>query len=170
MTAPKANDYRELSLRARVAVALLCFDRYCQARGLTHPKIDLFLDRMWELPCLQSLPEWESRPCELVHVGLGDSFPPDFADLFERDRFLKREFRELLESTVEIIYCSAYAKGDNAGSLRFLERVLSICSAASVIPPSVQPFSGSLFADDDGWGKPLSAAERDAWRFKAYCA
>src|SRR5262245_7520637 len=124
--AHKANDYREVSLRARVAVALLCFDRYCQAKGLRHALIHEFVERMWELPCIESLPDWESLPCALVHAGLGDSFPPEFADLFERDKILRREFRELLESTVEIVYCSAYGKGDDEGSLRFLDRVLHI--------------------------------------------
>ena len=164
----KAEAYRKLSVRARVAVGLLCFDRYCQAKGLKHPMIDTFLDRMWELPCIESLPDWESRPCVLVHAGLGDSFPPEFAELFERDKFLRREFKELLESTVEIIYCSAYSKADNEGSLLFLDRVLCICAAVNVTPPPVQPFLGSLFTDGEGWGQPLSTAERDAWRFKAY--
>jgi hypothetical protein len=162
-----ANDYCELSLRARLAVALVCFDLYCQAKRLRHPMLNDFLERMWELPCINSLRDWESRPCVLVHAGLGDSFPQEFEDLFHRDKLLKREFRELLESTVEIIYCSAYGKGDNAASLRFLDRVLRICSGANVPPPSVEPFSMSLFADDHGWGKRLSTAERDAWRSRA---
>lgn len=167
ITADKATIYRDLSLRARLAVALRCFERYCQTKGLRHPLVDEFLDRMWELPCIESLPDWESRPCALVHVGLGDTFPPEFADLFGRDKFLKREFKELLESSVEIIYCSAYGKGDNTASLRFLDRVLSISFAANVTPPAVQPFAGSSFVDHDGWGKSLSPAQRDEWRFKA---
>lgn len=168
MAAGKANDYRELSLRGRVAVALLCFERYCRAKGLRHPMIDEFLDRMWEVPCIESLPDWESRPCALVHAGLGDSFASEFADLFERDKRLEREFRELLESTVEIIYCSAYGKGDDEGSLRFLDEALGICAKAGVTPPPTQGFAGSLFAEREGWGKRLSTEERDEWRLRAY--
>jgi len=168
MAEQKADAYREVSIAARVAVALLCFERYCQAKRLRHPLIDTFLDRMWELPCIESLAEWEARPCELVHAGLGDSFSPEVVDLLGPDKVFRKEFRELLESTVEVVYCSAYGKGDDEGSLRFLNRVLCICSAASISPPPVEPFSMSLFAENDGWGKRLSTEQRDAWRFKAY--
>lgn len=168
MIAPSVNDYRNLSLRARVSVALLCFERYCQAKGLQHPMIYTFLDQMWELPCMTSFPDWESHKCELIHVGIGDPFPCEIADLLTSAGISEQEFRKILESTVEIIYGSAYAKSDDDGSLRFLGLVFDITSSVGVSPPSAQPFLTSLFSDRHGWGVRLSPDQRDEWRFRAY--
>jgi len=168
MIAHAIKDYQELSLAARMAIALLCFERYCQAKGLRHPSIATFLDHMWELPCSRSFPDWESRNCELVHVGLGEAFPCEILELLTSVGVSEQEFRELLGCTVEIVYGSAYAKSDDTGSLQFLDRVFRITSSAGVLPPPVAPFLISLFADGHGWGAVLSSKQRDGWRFEAY--
>lgn len=168
MTADQLNNYCKLSLSARIAVALHCFERYCRAKRLRHPMIDAFLDHMWELPCITSFPAWESRRCELVKVGLGDPFPREILDLLQTAGVSEKEFRQLIEGSVEIIYTSAYGKSDDAGSLRFLDRVLQITASAGVPPPPPRLFLSSLFADCHGWGIKLSPEQRDDWRYKAY--
>ena len=149
-------------------VALHCFEGYCVAKDLRHPIISAFIDHMWELPCITSFPKWESHRCELVHVGLGDPFPREIVDLLESVGVTEEEFRQLVESTVEVIYSSAYATSDDIGSLRFLDRVLCITANMGVAPPPAQPFLISLYAQRHGWGAQLSADQRDGWRFRAY--
>jgi hypothetical protein len=162
------GEYSLLSLPARVAVALHCFEGYCRAKGLRHYLIDTFLNHMWELPVIASFPEWESRNGDLVDAGLGDPFPQEIVTLLRSVGASEEEFRRLVQSTVEIIYSSAYAASDNAGSLRFLGEVLHIASGLGVAPPPAQPFLMSLFADNYGWGMRISREQRDAWRHKAY--
>jgi hypothetical protein len=162
------NNYRKLSLIARTAVALVCFERYCQTKGLRHPMIDAFLNQMWELPCIKSLPDWESHNCELVHFALGDPLPREMLEALNSAGISEGEFRQLVENCVEIFYCSAYAASDNAGSLQALDQVLCVTSNVGVTPPPVQPFLLSLFDDAHGWGKKLSPDQRDGWRFRAY--
>jgi len=159
--------YRKLSLPARLGVALVCFEGYCRAKSLRHPIIEAFILHMWDIPCITSLPDWESQDCELVQVGLGDPFPPEIQQLLKAAGIEETDFRRLVESCVEIIYGSAYAASDYLGSLRFLHEVLCVTSTAGVGPPPVEPFLVSLFADGHGWGKRLSAEQRDAWRLGA---
>ncbi len=161
--------YSGLSVVARAAVALLCFERYCQIKGLRHPTIDTFLEHMWDLPSVRS-PGWASRDCALVGVGLGGAFPGEVINLLGSGGALEEEFRKLIESIVDIIYGSL--SGWRAGSFIYLdldlERVLAITQYAGVTPPPVEPFMTSLYVEGDGWGPQLTPDERDRWRFRAY--
>ncbi len=164
--AHRVHYYSELSVVARAAVALLCFERYCQAKGLRHSTIDTFLNHMWDLPSIRSS-GWVSRECVLVGVGLGGVFPRELSDLLAPGcATLEEEFKKLIESTVDIIYGSLQAMP--AGSLVDLNRVLAIMEDAGVVPPPSQPFMTSLYVEGDGWGPQLTATERDRWRYKAY--
>jgi hypothetical protein len=40
-----SSGIRELSLTARLAIALHCFGRYCEKRDLHHPALNAFVDR-----------------------------------------------------------------------------------------------------------------------------
>lgn len=172
MVAPDINDYTKLSLPARLAVALHCFERYCRAKGLRHILIDTLIERMWELPCARYFPDWEKPLPELIHIsfdiGEGRAFPTEIVDLLGSVGVAEREFGELLVCTVMIIYTSAYGKSDDPGSLEFLQRVFSVTSLAGVTPPPAEPFMQSLFAENYGWGVVLTAEQRDGWRFRAY--
>jgi hypothetical protein len=162
------DDYRTLSLPARLAVGIHCFERYCNAKGLRHPMISDFINHMWELPCAKSFTKWESQACEFVHVGLGDPFPPEIVDLLRTVTVTEEEFRGLVESVVEIIYSSAYGASDDARSLKYLGRVLFITASVGVTPPPARSFLISLFDVRHGWGPRLEANERDIWRYRAY--
>lgn len=163
----RAKKYRALSLRGRLGVALVCFERYCVAKGLRHDIIDAFVAHMWEYPCIESFPDWASNEGDLVYVGLGDPFPAEMASYLDSVGEEQEVFRRLVESCVEVVYGSAYAASDDKGSLQYLENVISITSGSGVTPPPAKPFMISLF-DDGGWGTRLSEEQRDAWRFKAY--
>jgi hypothetical protein len=162
------KKYRALSLRGRLAVALVCFERHCVAKGLQHDMLDAFVTHMWEYPCIESFPAWASNDTDLVCVGLGDPFPNAMASYLDSVGEEQEDFRRLVESCVEIVYGSAYSAADDKGSLQDLEKVISITSESGVTPPPAKPFMISLFADDHGWGTCLSAEQRDAWRFRAY--
>lgn len=165
---PKGHqEYSRLSLNARLAVALHCFENYCRVHGLRSSAIDAFLDYMWEHPCIASPNEftaWERARIPLVSVGLGDPFPPDVEQVLQQAGVSPKEFRELLENTVEIVFGSFYGAADDQGSIRHLEAVLSIATASAIVPPSAAMFAQSLFADRHGWGQQLSRPLRDAWR------
>jgi hypothetical protein len=157
----------QLSLTARLAVALACMERYCHAQRFAAPELTEFFDYLWEFPTIHG-PDifalWERKHPVLVDVGLGAAFPDDFAVRLQAARIESPTFRTLLEHTVEIIFGSFYGAADNQGALTHLQYVLEVTDQSDRIMPLLPLFAHSRFADGHGWGNHLSMAERDAWR------
>jgi hypothetical protein len=164
MSASSAETYRSLSLKARLAVALYCVERFCEATGLQHPKLASFLNHMWELPSCTSFPNWDSRKDDLVLAGLGDSIPADIVSVLSSVDVPEQSFRQLVENVVEIAYGSAYGRSDHEGSLRHLDEVFRIVALAGITPPPAEPFASPALPDDQCWGT-VSPQRRDEWRF-----
>ncbi len=162
-----AVDASELSLVARLGVALCCFERYCRAVGLETKSIQDFSSYMWEWPLMITpgwFEEWEAKRTSLVDFGLGEGLPGDVEPAL-RDKGLDAvEFRNLVEATVEIIWGSFYAASDDRGSLKDLARVVSICERRGIRPPTLDVFAESRFKDGHGWGERISKDQRDQWR------
>jgi hypothetical protein len=161
------DELRALSLTARLAVALHCFERYCQAHQLIAPEITVFLDYLWEFPLLDgssAFRAWESRQPDLVTVGLGGDFPDTCLAWLEAAGISTSEFHQLLEHTVEIVYSSLYAAAADEESLMHLQHVLTITKQTTRIAPLLSQLALSRFADRQGWGNRVLATERDAWR------
>lgn len=158
----------ELSLIARLCLALCCFERYCEARGLACESVRGFVEYMWEWPLRMGAPDvfsdWEGRATELVETGLGGPPPADVAARLQEKGIDPIEFRQLVESTVEIIWGSFFAAGDNEGSLAYLSRVVSICQRRGLAIPPVSAFAESRFTDRNGWGTRTTPDQRDRWR------
>lgn len=170
MSVSSVSVYRSLSLKARLAVALVCFERFCAKAGLHHPELTVFFEHMWALPSADSFPAWDSHKDGLVGVGLGDPFSPAIISLLDVSGVPQHTLRELLMHTVEIVFGSAYGQSDDTGSLQDLEAVLRITSGAGVVPPPAQSFSSSLFSEREGWGAPVSPQTATAWRYSSYDA
>jgi len=165
------HHYHKLSLRARFAVALHCFERYCRAKNLRHPSLDLFLDQMWQLPCATSFQEWdhEADKSELVQIGFDvdrdGCLPARVTAWLKPQGVSEDEFGDLLFCTLEVIYCNALFGLANESSMGFLQEVFSIIARVGVCPPPVECFFLMLFVDDV-YGKPLSPEQRDVWRYQ----
>ena len=161
-----ADTYYELSLTARLAVALHCFSQYCEKHNLRHPLIDSFLDDLWEFPVVGSerWDDWENNHPELVGTGLGDPWPTGFEAFLNAQAIDLEQFRHLISSVVEIVFSSFYGASDNNFSLKCLSEVLKMVNVCGINPPPAEVFRGSRFADRAGWGNQMTVTERDAWR------
>jgi hypothetical protein len=129
--------------------------------------VDELLDHLWDLPLVlgtEAWDEWESKHPALVGAGLGDNLPHEFEAFLQAHGVAIGEFRELLESTVEIAFGSFYAAADDTESLGYLQKVVRIVRLHGIEPPPVDLFSPSRFNDRHGWGDKLSETERKAWR------
>ena len=138
---------------------------------MAHPDIDAFLHDLWEFPVAISTElfiAWESDHPHLVNAGLGDEFSDDFQSALNKRQISGRDFRHIIESLVEIVFSSFYGASQDQQSLDDLYKVINATAPFGVSPPPPDLFSKSLFVDNHGWGKPLSSAERDEWRFANY--
>ena len=169
MKAPPISAYTALSLTARLAIGLHCFTDYCQTRELKHTEIDAFLDDMWGLPLAITSPEaftaWEEKHPHLVEVGLGDEFSDEFQAVLRHKNISPQELRHIIESVIEIVFASFYGAPQNQQSLDSLRSVIAATTGYGVTPAPPSLFAASLFADNHGWGKPLTGSMRDQWRF-----
>lgn len=163
------SEYTALSLTARLAIGLHCFTDYCQARGLKHTEIDAFLDDLWGFPLAITSPEafteWEDEHPHLVEVGLGDEFSDEFQAALRHQNISPQELRHIIESLIEIVFSSFYGASQNQQSLDSLCSVIAATSGFGVTPAPPHLFAASVFADNHGWGKPLTESMRDQWRF-----
>jgi len=163
------SEYTALSLTARLVIGLHCFTDYCQVRELKHTEIDAFLDDMWGFPLAITSPEafteWEDEHPHLVEVGLGDEFSDEFQSVLRHQNIASQELRHIIESLIEIVFASFYGASQNQQSLDSLHSVIAATTGYGVTPPPPSLFAVSLFADNHGWGKPLTESIRDQWRF-----
>jgi hypothetical protein len=162
----RARRFSQLSLTARLGVALWCFERFCVSNGLAHPEISVFLEHLWRFPILpeEDFAAWEGASPALVEAGLGQPLPTEVANLV-RDRRLKpAAFHALLGDVVEIVWTSFYGATQDRSSLRHLGRVLRTCAAAGVGPPDATVFSVSLLVHRGGWGDLVTPQDCERWR------
>jgi hypothetical protein len=133
---------------------------------LVHVEIDKFLDDLWVFPLVDSdrWDQWENAHPTLVHVGLGDLWPDEFEKWLTTHHVDPQHFRRLLGNVVEVVFSSFYGAADDKLSLEYLLEVLAIVAEVGVNPPPLAKFGCSLFVDGHGWGRRLSAEERDGWR------
>lgn len=164
----QALSLSALSLRARLAVALICFELYVEKRDLSWPELSQFIESMWELPCVSNFVTWDKTDLPLLrYVGLGDPIEKDFPEF---TRYLNEkgvstsEVSELIQCTTEIIYSSAYGATDDSGSQKFVEKIVDVCMQWGARLPPLGIFSISAFSENDGWSTPISTGQRDEWR------
>ena len=169
---PVAQDdtLQQLSLTARLAIALICFERYCHRHQLRAPEIPVFLDYLWDFPLVlgsHSFRAWEQQQPDFVTIGLGGDIPSSYSIWLDDAGISHHTFRQLVEHTVEIAYGSLYAAANDDESLLHLQHVLTLTKQSTSLPALLPHFSQSRFVDGQGWGMPLSEAERDEWRAQA---
>src|SRR4051812_36776854 len=93
-------DITDLSLRARLAIALRLLAGYCEQRRLVHPEIAAYLDHVWRFIGTSlagdEFGQWEADAPPLVDAGLGGEYPPDFEAFLAACGVSEREFRRVL--------------------------------------------------------------------------
>ena len=164
-------EMRQLSLTARLCIGLLVFKRLADATQLDSSEIDDFLDYLWQIPTLEGdgdLPSWDARRPPLMDFGFGGRLSADIHNSLERSGLTESEFRELVESLVEIVHSSMYGASDEAGSAAYLKTLVKIARDYSITPPPIEGFLDSRFADRQGWGAPQPPGTRDLWRKLAW--
>jgi hypothetical protein len=162
------SDIEVLSLRARLAMGLHMFAKYCDWRGLAHPELTAFLDYLWQIIELPNTSEafdgWVASQPALVDVGLGYEYPAGFESLLGVHGVPEREFRHAICCVTEILYSSLYGAADEPGSRRFLSDLTELVAPFGIRPPDTRRFAGSLWSDGHGWGAQPAPQVMEAWR------
>jgi hypothetical protein len=157
----------QLSLVARIAVALHLFSDYCKRRGLSNLEIDRFIDHLWRfltVPVSEDFRTWAASEPPLTNTALGFEFPPEFEAFLVDRNVPPNEFRSILANTAEVLYTCMYGAADEPGSRIHLLRLASEVELWGVKMRNLDAVSSSRWADGNGRGEPLSIEDVAKWR------
>lgn len=157
---------RNLSLTARMAIALLVFERFCKENKIEFEQIKDLSDYLWQWPLIDGpdqFKSWESSRPELVNYALGDEASTYILSALSAINIEESRFRNVVGGLVEILWSSFWGAAENELSLKSLSNVLSSSQLEKF--PTLTPFKFSLYSDMNGWGKKVEKEDRDFWRY-----
>lgn len=156
---------RKLSLTARMAIALLVFERFCGENKIEFSQIKELSDYLWQWPLIDGPDQfepWESSRPELVNYGLGDEPSTHVLSALGAVQIEESRFRNVVGGLVEILWGSFWGAAENELSFKALSTVLFSSKLEKL--PALTPFKFSLYSDMNGWGEKIEKEDRDFWR------
>jgi len=156
---------KELSLTARVSIALKIFESFCQENSLNHSMIMEFNDYLWKWPLIDGPDQfepWESSRPFLVNFGIGDESDSKLDNLIVQANISEHTFREIVGGIVEILWGSFWGACEDELSLDSLNKVIQHSNVIAL--PNLTPFKFSKFSENSGWGFKLIPDDVTYWR------
>lgn len=156
---------KELSLTARMAVALKIFQRYCKIRNIDSHLVNDFVNYLWKWPLIDGPDQfepWEKSRTGLVNYGLGDPANNEIHSLLSEHGIDEDDFREIVAGVVEILWGSFWGEAEDELSHRSLVNVIRKCKVEEA--PSLTPFKFSRFSENSGWGNKLTEEDCEYWK------
>jgi hypothetical protein len=167
-----ADGYEALSVRARLAAALLAVESWLRAYRLDDAEIGAVLDHMWQYLTVtyETLGAWYEfyelqEPEELLAAIDEEPLPRRAALICEDQGIPAVELAMLLADVVNMVYDELFGAVNLQHSLERLRRVEALAARSGISLPSAQLFSipGLMAQDGHGWGR-VTAAQVANWR------
>jgi hypothetical protein len=160
-----ADDYRPLSINARLAAALHALTQVVRRTGLAHADVTALIDHVWSWPCVgpDTFDAWYAFEFPALPAP-GDELASDLQQECRRVGVDPADLRQLLEHTAEIVYHGLFSVADNAESLAHLTMVEAIASRYGAALPPAALFAESPWSAHHGWGSKLLPTDVDRWR------
>ena len=148
-----------LSTRAASWTAAQCVRHFCYVRGISDPDIEAFCAYLEDSARADSIVEWDARAKKLSVSGLGDALPSSLASI--------HGLEGLLCCAHEITASEMY------GAWRPNEVLKHLCETAErsgLDAAQVVSVACSLQTPGaNGWGYPVTEAERESWLDRVSC-
>jgi hypothetical protein len=171
-----AAPLRDVSLRGRVALCLVCAERTLAQLESVPAEIASALESMWGFVEAQNIVTWDNDPeaqrgfnavYRFMSLAQYHEAPPRSAiAAVERLREFDREVIWMLWVAYDIPAGYLYTKMDEGYGKESVDGVLQTLEIArrrGVPLPSLEPFLAARFSEDAGWGNPISRSSfRDA--------
>ena len=156
---------KELSLTARMAVALIVFERYCKQNKINSPLTREFSEYLWKWPLIDGPDQfepWEKSRTELVNIGLGASINSEIKSQLIQAGIDEDTFIDIVSGVVEILWSSFWGATENELSHQTLCNVIRD-SKIEELPP-LTPFKFSRYSEGNGWGVKISLEDCEYWK------
>ena len=169
-----AAPLRDVSLRGRVALCLVCVERALAQLESVPAEIASALESMWGFVEAEDIVEWDNDPeaqrgfdpvYRFMCLAQHREAPPRSAiAAVERLREFDLEVIWMLWGAYDIPAGYLYSKIDEGYGKESVDGVLQTLEIArrrGIPLPSLEPFLAARFSEDAGWGKPMSR-----WSFR----
>lgn len=158
-TAGCRQQLEGLSIRARMAVAVACFERALRQLGAVTPEMVTLLEVLWQFPTASDLGAWEDDLKYAAAPGLAWRHTVEGAEdvIWEG---IDPRLRRLYEDVEEVGRGNLYSGTRSETTLEPLVLVIEATRALGVTPPSPLPLRRFTFAENHGWGRPIRNAAR----------
>lgn len=153
-----------LSLRAKTAIGVFCFELYCDKNNIKNKDIDLFNVQMLRLLEADNIPKWD-RDCNQIEItGMGDPLPKE---IIEKYPLFADNILIITENIREITASQMYGGYTPKGAIQFLKKAIEYCEIDLDKFIDVKIFKEHK-PGLDGWGNPLDIGLIEKWTNKKY--
>lgn len=168
-----ADDYEVLSVRARLAAALVTVESWLRAYRLDDAGISAVLEHMWQWLTVtaETFGAWyefhEVQYPEVLLAAINDEPLPRPVTLICGDQGVPvTDLAMLLADVVNLVYDDLFGAVNLQTSLERLRRVEAVAARSGIALPSAERFSvpGLTAQDGHGMGREVPAAQIASWR------
>jgi hypothetical protein len=158
-----------LSIRRRLACALVGFEIWAAVTEVSSADLDSFLDHMWQWLAVEgsTFQDWYSYDAPLLGaLHANNAFPTEFESVCRQRAVDFKAVRSALVSLKNTVDGNLFGATDVSATESNFEAVASFFGSVGVTQPVESTF-GRLSESDyerDAWGKQLSRAELATWR------
>ncbi len=167
----KIDIFINISLRARVAFAILCLENAIDHFDLPKNKWQIVLKKLWELTSMKYVDEWLYSVSKIMYSSiLEDNYSEEWKQYLSISEYM--QLRELYLTTPNLIfeildYIFEIGTIDMYGAildnsketLKLLKQLIMLISKENIILPNVEPFAKFSIAENDGWGREFTRNE-----------
>lgn len=156
---------KELSLTARMVIALIIFERYCKQKHIENSIIDNFCNHLWRWPLIDGPDQfepWEQSRTVLINYGLGEQANEEIQGFLSEYNVDEYIFRQIISGIVEILWGNFWGGSEDELSLQSLHDVIRFTQVENL--PTLTPFKFSRFRDGGGWGQKITAEDCEFWK------
>jgi hypothetical protein len=159
------RECRELSLKARLGIALAIFDKFCSKNDLNHPLIKAFSDHFWNFLIVGDTSEfsiWDGSPPFLFKLSQHGLPTNSLSEALANSNVELGKFLYMVSAVADTFYNSLYGAAENEPSFQALSSLINSAGLNSL--PPITPFKFSRFSEGYGWGDKLTAEDVAYWR------
>ena len=138
---PKLKD---LSLDAKLALALVAFERFWHKHGFASDHVQAFQDHLWQWPLLDStsFDSWyyDNVPALIDTLLAGEPPLASFEEQLKRSTLDEEMVYQMMTRIAEIVYDTIFTVENPEWTQSALDAVLVTCNQMGIKSPSLEPF------------------------------
>jgi hypothetical protein len=149
------TDFSKLSIRAMSWLGAYCLRQYCLRQHVDDERIWTFCRYVEGLATTEDLPEWDGRASDLQVSGLGDPLPTDLQE--------NEDLVRLVAYVHEINASQIYGAWQPDVAAKYLQGAAALAGSRLDELSRMHVFRAHN-PGKDGWGSPIDAQTKQAWR------